>query len=252
LGATGQFGGNSVTAVQFVGWRFQIDAPLTVDQVGGHMLGAFDSGGIFAALVSLSSIGAFPTGAPFTAGEVIATTTFEPPVPSEDVRTPLSATLAPGSYALVFGSGLFGATSEGAIVNSFDQDDIPPTTIASFIYWGIADPSEPPLWRTNLASHMHVVIEGHVPLDADFDENGVVEGADLAAWQGGFGGSGPAAHGDGDADGDLDVDGDDFLTWQRQVGEAPSFAATDVVPEPGSAFLMLYGAGALLGRRRGR
>jgi hypothetical protein len=73
--------------------------------------------------------------------------------------------------------------------------------------------------------------------DGDFNEDGSVDGDDLAAWQAGFGRTGDAAHGDGDADGDLDVDGADFLRWQRQLeGAAPPDATT--VPEPASAALM--------------
>jgi hypothetical protein len=187
-------GGLSVGAVQYAGWRFSIDSPLVVDSVGGHLIG-YD-GEIFAALTSLSSIDSFPTGLPFTEEEVVATTTFAPPTTSDDVRTPLAARLAAGSYALVFGSGLFGATGEGAVVNFDGQEDIPPTTIASYIFWGVVDP---PIWRTNLNSRMHFVVEGHVPYAADFNDDDRVDGADLIAWQGGFGGDDPA-HAMGNAD----------------------------------------------------
>ncbi len=46
---------------------------------------------------------------------------------------------------------------------------------------------------------------------ADFDNNGYVDGDDLAQWEGNFG-SGVTA----DADDDGDSDGADFLAWQRQ------------------------------------
>ena len=52
-------------------------------------------------------------------------------------------------------------------------------------------------------------------LDADFDEDGDVDGDDLTLWQAGYGSG--TLHSQGDADGDGDVDGRDFLTWQRQV-----------------------------------
>jgi hypothetical protein len=48
---------------------------------------------------------------------------------------------------------------------------------------------------------------------ADFDQDGDVDGADMALWQGDFG---LTANGDADADGD--TDGADFLVWQRQLG----------------------------------
>ena len=65
---------------------------------------------------------------------------------------------------------------------------------------------------------------------ADFNDDGVVDGADLALWQAGYATSG-ATHIQGDADGDLLVDGTDFLAWQRQVGGGPPTVAA-AVPEP--------------------
>ncbi len=50
-----------------------------------------------------------------------------------------------------------------------------------------------------------------VAAPADFDNDGDVDGNDLAQWEGNFG---PNAN--ADADGDLDSDGADFLAWQRQ------------------------------------
>lgn len=73
--------------------------------------------------------------------------------------------------------------------------------------------------------------------EADFNNDGKVDGADLAAWREAFGAT-PNA----DADGDNDSDGADFLVWQRQfgsgVGSAPFAAA---VPEPSSAIALIIG-----------
>ena len=73
--------------------------------------------------------------------------------------------------------------------------------------------------------------------DADFNQDGNVDGDDFLAWQTGFGISMDAGHSDGDADFDGDVDGDDFLIWQNQFGSGngPSCAA---VPEPTSIMLL--------------
>jgi hypothetical protein len=67
-------------------------------------------------------------------------------------------------------------------------------------------------------------------LGADFDENTVVNPADFARWQTGFGKAIDAVHLDGDANVDGDVDGEDFLTWQRQLG-----SHFPIVPVPESA-----------------
>ncbi len=68
------------------------------------------------------------------------------------------------------------------------------------------------------------------PAAADFDEDGDVDGADLAKWQLGFGIASGAAHNQGDADGDGDSDGSDFLAWQRS--SPLGVPAGQPVPEP--------------------
>jgi len=73
---------------------------------------------------------------------------------------------------------------------------------------------------------------------ADFDGSGRVDGADLLAWQRGFGITAGALPADGDANGDHKVDGADFDVWQAQFGGPGSGGAA--VPEPtGSASLAL-------------
>jgi T5SS/PEP-CTERM-associated repeat protein len=76
-------------------------------------------------------------------------------------------------------------------------------------------------------------------IDADFDEDGDVDGDDLANWETGFGILTGAVHMDGDANADGDVDGSDFLAWQRQFGTVPSTPVATAVPEPHAALLAL-------------
>ena len=87
------------------------------------------------------------------------------------------------------------------------------------------------------------------PDAADFDEDGDVDGADLAAWANGYGIGSAADHYDGDADGDGDVDGEDFFIWQRQAGNGVSAIAAAPTPEPSTALAMMSGALCLLLRR---
>jgi hypothetical protein len=82
-------------------------------------------------------------------------------------------------------------------------------------------------------------------MEADFDEDGDVDGADLVEWKSGFGMNG-ATHMQGDADGDQDVDGRDFLTWQSQFG-AVAAAFSIPAPEPSPKILCSFGAFALRG-----
>jgi hypothetical protein len=88
-------------------------------------------------------------------------------------------------------------------------------------------------------------------LEADFNQNGIVDGDDLAAWKTGFGTGTTKAQGDADADGD--VDGSDFLTWQQQFGTLPLAGANaGAVPEPHAAVLALVASLGMwgMGRRK--
>jgi len=92
-----------------------------------------------------------------------------------------------------------------------------------------------------------LTVESVVPErpDADFDDDGDVDGSDLVKWKNGFGASGAAMHMQGDADVDLDVDGADFLTWQRQLGSVAAVAISSAVPEPATGVLLALVAPAL-------
>jgi PEP-CTERM motif len=114
LGPTGfMFPAPSILDLQFLGSRFAVTNTVRVTSVGGHLEGI--SGTFFAAIVSLSSPTALPSGSPFDT-TTVATTTFTAPFPSDDILVPLSATLGPGNYGLIFGTGQFGAAGgDGAM-----------------------------------------------------------------------------------------------------------------------------------------
>jgi O-glycosyl hydrolase len=92
-------------------------------------------------------------------------------------------------------------------------------------------------------------------LAGDFNEDRVIDAADLSLWGAGFGAASGASHRDGDADADGDVDGGDFLVWQRQLGLAivrPASKLIDrAVPEPRSVCLLWLAMAAWRDRRRG-
>ncbi len=238
LGTIGKLGGTSVTAVHFSGWRFSIDTPLAVERVGGHLLGDLAPGQVFAALVALDSIDAMPHGSPFTPEEVVATALLQPQFPSDEVSVPLSATLLPGSYALVFGSGLFSAEGEAALPLLDDQPDIPPTTISSYIFWSIPSQGQPPEWRTNLASRMRFVVAGQeIRLPGDYNLDGSVNENDYGLWQASFGATGPS---DVDGNGNNVVDAADFAIWRDHLGNGvnESISASSV-PEPATCTIAI-------------
>jgi hypothetical protein len=85
-------------------------------------------------------------------------------------------------------------------------------------------------------------------LRGDANLDGLVNSADLTAWQGSYGVSNGATWSDGDFDYDGDVDGRDFLAWQRGVTAiAEPIATVDPIqtsqslPEPTGAALALGG-----------
>lgn len=77
---------------------------------------------------------------------------------------------------------------------------------------------------------------GSAPVDnADFNDDGMVNGDDLTEWKGAYGETL-----DGDANNDGVSDGADFLIWQRQFGTSPTASpSTAQVPEPASLLPLL-------------
>jgi hypothetical protein len=79
---------------------------------------------------------------------------------------------------------------------------------------------------------------------ADFDLDGDVDGADLDAWEAGYGTEPNAMVGDGDEDRDGDTDGTDFLAWQQQVGSTTAVPPSSMVTLSASSVSSEAGVGA--------
>jgi hypothetical protein len=104
----------------------------------------------------------------------------------------------------------------------------------------------------------------HLAPYADFNVDGRVDRADLDVLMANIGKRAEASFEHGDADGDSDVDGDDFLTWQREIGLTTPLSAFDddslalaeaslsatAVPEPATALLAAAAALFLWLQRR--
>jgi hypothetical protein len=84
--------------------------------------------------------------------------------------------------------------------------------------------------------------------DADFDQDGDVDGADFLTWQRNVATPSPTLA-QGNANGDSVVDGVDLGIWENQFGT--SVVASTNVPEPGSVVLLLAAVG-LIGAARVR
>lgn len=98
----------------FSGIGFRVERPTQVSQVGAYMSG---SGTVFAAIVRTDNIFAAPTPYDLSGDNVLGTTLL--PLSSfdgADVVADIDVTLEPGTYALVFGSGKFGAIDGDAFI----------------------------------------------------------------------------------------------------------------------------------------
>ncbi len=86
--------------------------------------------------------------------------------------------------------------------------------------------------------------------DADFNDDGKVDGLDFLTWQRGFGTAGTPTN--GDANGDSLVNGDDLTIIKQKFGGPPAVAASGAVPEPATSALVALAlcAGAAIRRRR--
>lgn len=78
---------------------------------------------------------------------------------------------------------------------------------------------------------------------ADFNDDGLVNGADFLIWQRGLGAGGFAQ---GDANGDSLVNEADYQIWKQQFGTALTVAANIAVPEPASTAFALCGLSAAI------
>lgn len=88
-------------------------------------------------------------------------------------------------------------------------------------------------------------------LVGDFDNNNVVDGADLAdRWKPGYGQTGQTDDSNGDADADGDVDGADFLLWQQNLNAGAVAVSAAAVPEPAAGAMALLALVALAKRTR--
>jgi hypothetical protein len=104
-----------------------------------------------------------------------------------------------------------------------------------------------------LANSMQIsgiqLFDSAAPSDPDFDNDGDVDGQDFLTWQRNVGVG--TTNATGDADGNSIVNGADLAAWRAEFGPAAA-AAVGSVPEPATAVLGLLfgGLGALAVRKR--
>ena len=122
IGNEGQQGGFFTNSTQFLASRFVVPDGETwlVGDVGGHIQSWGDTGNdlIFAAVIEVDP-GGTPPGPRFDGTVIRGSLTFTPTGDSSsDNHNAMNLTLEAGGYALVFGSGEFGATGVGVMATS--------------------------------------------------------------------------------------------------------------------------------------
>jgi hypothetical protein len=95
---------------------FTLTQTSKVTGVGGVFTTFGDGGSIFASIIAAPAQQSLVNTSTL-AGLSLAHTVFNAPTDGSDVTTPLSVILGPGTYELVFGSGLFGATGASGLAS---------------------------------------------------------------------------------------------------------------------------------------
>ena len=87
--------------------------------------------------------------------------------------------------------------------------------------------------------------------NADFNDDGTVDGADFLAWQRGFGATSGGTLANGDANADGAINDADLTIWKNQYGTSSATPVAAAVPEPAAVGLLaMAGLGLAAVRRR--
>lgn len=141
-------GGIGVSEDSWLGARFELDQTYRITDIGGHVKSSsspeefgYKDRSLFAALVPVSESTGFPSD--ILLSEAVFATVFEAPfndvgpypyqVPDTVIETDF--VLEAGNYALMFGSGLFGATGGGWMPLRSDMMELP----WYFGMWGVPE-----------------------------------------------------------------------------------------------------------------
>ncbi len=117
FGSAGGPSGSGVEEDVFSGVRFELSQPVRTSRVGGHFVVAPNSDtSFFGAIVRLDSFADLPDSEDLLTDDFLGMTTLEFPTTSTEVFGELELLLDPGVYALIFGSGLFATSGNGAAV----------------------------------------------------------------------------------------------------------------------------------------
>jgi len=140
--------------MRFVGASFTINQQTDITGIGAQF-GGFPSGTIFGAIVPLASLTALPAGSPSQLESIsVADVEFSVSGGIHDILQPLSVTLNPGTYGVIFGSGLFGTSGFAGLGDGN-------ATVGSpnfFDFQQVASPD----WKVLNADGVRLFVEGNV------------------------------------------------------------------------------------------
>ncbi len=112
-------GAYTVADGRSIGIAFSLSEATNITAIGAAF-GPYPGDSIFAAIVPLSSLSAYPDGDPSDLSAIaLAHVVFSvPDTDVVDLTVPLKKTLAAGDYALIFGSGQFGADGYAGLTDT--------------------------------------------------------------------------------------------------------------------------------------
>jgi hypothetical protein len=156
-GPSGQPGGYDIANHQFLGFRFFLPAPVTTSAIGGHVA-TMTGPDIFGAVVALTNLVDYPDSLDLSTTDVLGGARIPLAAPgsaSGVVSAPLHLSLDAGWHALVFGSGLFGATGFGRLT----FDNLPPGNHPFFASDGLVGPRSY-FEGSHATARMYVFLDG--------------------------------------------------------------------------------------------
>ena len=160
------------------------------------------------------------------------------------------ATLSDGTNTWGFGTAT-GTVASGIIMNnglsntfSGAGGDVPLTFTTNVGSWSLKG------FRLSTPIN-YSIVPAPPTVDADFNGDGLVDGADFLVWQQNFGLAEGSTNEQGDADGNAAVNDLDLAAWQTNFGAGSTPPPIGAVPEPAAATLAAIAllAGATLRQR---
>lgn len=111
----GENGDYLIDSTDFIGATFTLAQATDVTALDGYFTQYSDGGSLFGAIVAVDALNAVP--AANLSGNALAHVVFTPNGDGNDQSVALSAHLKAGTYAVIFGSGLWGADGTSGLVN---------------------------------------------------------------------------------------------------------------------------------------